>query len=209
MLAFVPGSDVGLSHCVCSPIGDLAGGGGWFHPPWLHYGLSTNPQTHVGVQTGHGFIQWHTEMLGVGGTPLHLGWAGCPPPPTAAPTPGWLPGPQIWGCSPLPVTFRPHVPVVLSVHPQGGPGLRSWCLAPCWGGGFLSPWPPSAPSSSAAAGPGSSTISHPGTGNGASLASPSSSPWVRMFLEITVGTGDAGVGSTGVGWGELQLVPLP
>lgn len=96
----------------------------------------------LGCKLGTGLFSGTQRCWGWGAHPYI--WAGLdvPPPPTAAPTPGWLPGPQIWGCSPLPVTFRPHVPVVLSVHPQGGPGLRSWCLAPCWGGASCPHGPP-------------------------------------------------------------------
>lgn len=199
MLVFVPGSDVGLSHCVCSPIGDLAGGGGWFHPPWPHYGLSTNPQTHVGVQTGHRFIQWYTPTSG-------LGWM-YPPPRCSHPR--VAPGAPKLGLFSTACHISSPCPCCAVCASPRGARLEELVLGSLLGGGLLSPWPPSAPSSSAAAGPGSSTLSHPSTGNGASLASPSGSPWVRMFLEITVGTGNAGLGSTGVGWGELQLVPLP
>lgn len=150
----------------------------------------------------------HRDAGGGGDTPTSgLGWMS--PPPHCCSHPRVAPRAPNLGLFSTACHISSPCPCCAVCASPGGAWLEELVLGSLLGGGFLSPWPPSAPSSSAAAGPGSSTISHPGTGNGASLASPSSSPWVRMFLEITVGTGDAGVGSTGVGWGELQLVPLP
>lgn len=56
---------------------------------------------------------------------------------------------------------------------------------------------------SSSVGPASSTHSHPGAGNVTSPSGPSASSCVRMFLEITVGTGNTGMGSTARGV-ELQ-----
>lgn len=132
------------------------------------------------------------------------------------PDPGWVSPPLLpppWGPRARAASAASHIssPCPCFAVPASPGGAWPEELVPSSLLGRASPsprlCPPSALSSVAVAGPGSSTHSHAGTGNGASPAGPSSSPWVRMFLEITVGTGNARVGSAG--WGELQLVPPP
>lgn len=131
-----------------------------------------SPPARFGVQTGCGFIQQRLLVstdLPPGGDTQH-------------PLPGWVSPPQPRGHRYISLPCPPCA----APTPPGGAQPEELVSGSLLGGNL--PSPPSVPS----AAPGSSTRSRPGAGNAASPAGPACSPWVRMFLEITAGTGDTG-----------------
>lgn len=130
-----------------------------------------------------------------------LGQAGCPP--HCCPHPGV---PEL-GLPLSPVTSHPRVPVLLSLHPLGGLGLRNWCPAPCWRGAphphvhappqLHLPWQPQV-----LALPPKATLAQ---GMGLLQLVPAAPPGSGCSWKSLWEQGNTVVGS--VGWGELQLVP--